>query len=106
MIEREENIGGIKVCAYVLYDKQRERTETSSFLFVFFIALVIRSLLLQRARIAGLLKKNSIEDILLEMSKLRAVSIGGTWRLTEVTKRQRTILDKMGIGVPIDPKKT
>jgi transposase len=82
----------------------RKLTTLKGLLFILFIALIIRSLLLQRARKVGLLKKNSIEDILLEMSKLRAVSIGGTWRLTEITKNQRTILDKMNLSIPIDPE--
>ncbi|MGD0951774.1 MAG: transposase, partial [Methanotrichaceae archaeon] len=46
-------------------------------LFIFFISLIIRSLLLQKARDAELLGKNSIDDILLDLAKLRAVKIGG-----------------------------
>jgi hypothetical protein len=44
----------------------------------------------------------SIEDILMELTKLRAVKVGGKWRLTEISKKQRTILEKMKIGVSID----
>jgi len=46
-------------------------------LSILFVSLIIRSLLLQRAREAGLLKRHSVEDILLEMGKLRAVRSGG-----------------------------
>jgi hypothetical protein len=35
-------------------------------------------------------------------TKLRAVKVGGKWRLTEISKKQRTILEKMGVGIPID----
>jgi transposase len=73
-------------------------------LFIFFISLVIRSLLLQKARDAELLGKNSIDDILLELAKLRAVKIGGVWKLTEITKKERIVLEKLGISIPIEPK--
>jgi transposase len=71
-------------------------------LFIFFISLILRAMLLRRAREAELLDKKSIEDILMELSKLRAVKVGGKWRLTEVSKKQRTIFEKMGIGVPVE----
>ncbi len=29
--------------------------------------------------------------------------IGNVWKLTEVTKRQRTILERLGISVPVEP---
>lgn len=73
-------------------------------LFIFFISLIIRSLLLQKARNAELLGKNSIEDILLDLGKLRAVNIGGAWKLTEITKRERTVLEKIGVAIPIEPR--
>ena len=57
-------------------------------LFIFFVSLVIRARVLQKARNAELLDKNSIEDILLELAKLRAVKIGGKWRLTEISKNR------------------
>ena len=71
-------------------------------LFIFFISLILRAILLQRAREAELLDKKSIEDILMELAKLRAVKVGGKWRLTEISKKQRTILEKMKIGIPIE----
>jgi len=71
-------------------------------LFVLFVSLILRFLLLQRCRENGLLEKRSIDDILLEMRKLRAVYIGEEWHLTEVTKKQREIFKKLGLNVPID----
>jgi hypothetical protein len=52
----------------------------------------MRAILLRKARDLGLLDKKSIEDILVELAKLRAVKVGGKWRLTEISKKQRTIL--------------
>jgi len=70
-------------------------------LLVFFIALLLRSRLLRKAGEAGLLTRHSIEDILLEMSKIRAVECGERWLLTEVPRKARTILEKLKIGVPV-----
>jgi hypothetical protein len=64
--------------------------------------LIIRAILLRKAREAELLDKKSIEEILMELAKLRAVKVGGKWRLTEISKKQRMILDKMNIGIPVE----
>jgi len=69
-------------------------------LFIFFVSMIVRSLLLRRAREAGLLEKRSVEDILLELRKLRIVRIGAEWNLSEITKNQREILEAMRIPMP------
>ena len=80
-----------------------QKVETlQGLLFIFFISLILRAILLRRAREAKLLDKSSIEEILMELSKLRAVKVGGKWRLTEVSKKQRMILEKMEIRVPVE----
>ncbi len=56
--------------------------------FIFFISLILRAILLRKARDAELLDKNSIEEILMELTKLRAVKVGGKWRLTEISKNR------------------
>lgn len=63
----------------------------------------MRSLLLQRARTAGLLYKGSLEDIVRELSKLRVVEVGSSSKLTEITKKQRTMLERMNVAVPAKP---
>ena len=80
-----------------------QKVETlQGLLFIFFISLILRALLLRRARDAGLLDKKSIEEIIMELAKLRAVKVGGKWRLTEISKKQRTIFEKLEIGVPVE----
>jgi len=80
-----------------------QKVETlQGLLFIFFISLILRAILLRRAREAKLLDKSSVEEILMELSKLRAVKVGGKWRLTEVSKKQRMILEKMEISVPVE----
>ena len=71
-------------------------------LFIFFLSLILRAMLLRRARNAKLLEKSSIEEILMELAKIRAVNVGGKWRLTEISKKQRTILEKMEISIPVE----
>jgi hypothetical protein len=44
-----------------------------------------------------------VDDLLFEMEKLRVVNIGNVWRLSEVSKKQRVILEKLGMGVPLEP---
>jgi hypothetical protein len=56
-------------------------------IFVYFVGVVVHSLLLQRAMAAKLLDKSSLEDLVLEMTKLRIVQIGSSLKLSEVTKR-------------------
>jgi transposase len=78
------------------------RDETlQGMVFVFFLALALRALLKERARVAGLLEKHSLEDILRELSKIRAVRIGPSWTLCEIGAKQRTMLEKMKVQVPL-----
>lgn len=58
--------------------------------------------MLRRARDAELLDKNSIEEILMELAELRAVKVGGKWRLTEISKKQRTIFEKLKTAIPVE----
>jgi transposase len=71
--------------------------------FVFFLALALRALLKEKARAAGLLEKHSLEDILRELSKVRAVRIGTSWSMSEISAKQRTMLEKMKVAVPLRP---
>jgi len=87
----------------LLPPRVRKNETLAGVVFIYFVAMVVRSLLLQRARAAKLLDKASLEDIVLELTKLRVVQIGSSLKLSEVTRRQRTILEKMGIAVPVAP---
>lgn len=70
-------------------------------LFVNFLALIVRNQILRLMRESKLIEKMSVEEIFLELSKLRAVKLDKDWRLTEITKTQRTIMEKLGISIPI-----
>jgi len=102
MIEKEYAI--LKRDLEIMPMRVHKMETLKGLLFVFYLSLIIRTHLMNRARGCGLLEKLSVEDILLELGKLRAVYIGGIWRLTEISKKQRKILEKMGINIPVEPR--
>lgn len=73
-------------------------------LFIMFVSLVLRSMLLERARQAKLLGKRWVDDMMLEMRKLKATRIGSVWRLSEVTKSMRDLLKALKIALPDNEK--
>ena len=67
-------------------------------LFVNLIAIAIRFRILEYMKLSGLLKKYSIEKMLLELHKLRKVILnGGKEITTEITRKQKEILESLGI---------
>jgi transposase len=46
-------------------------------LFIFFISLILRAVSLRRGRYAEPPNKSSIEEILMELAKIRTVNVGG-----------------------------
>ena len=70
-------------------------------LFVNFLALIVRNQILRLMRESKLIDKMFVEEVFLELSKLRAVKLDKEWRLTEITKTQRTIMEKVGYQFPI-----
>ena len=62
------------------------------------IAIAIRSRILAYMRSSGLLKKYSVEKMLLELHKLRKVILqDGKEITTEITRKQKEILESLGI---------
>lgn len=69
-------------------------------MFIFFISLILRSELMQRASKAKLLKRFSLDDIIFNLGRLKAVLIGQEWRLSEISKKQRDIMTALKIDIP------
>ena len=67
-----------------------------------FIALSLRTVLLNRMKKQTLLKNCCVPDIINEMSKLKVVRIGEDWRLNELTKKQKDYFKALSITPPID----
>ena len=62
------------------------------------IAIDIRSRILAYMRSSGLLKRYSVEKMILELHKLRKVILqDGREITTEITRKQKEILESLGI---------
>ena len=69
-------------------------------IFIQFISLILRCELFRTLKKSRLYGKYWLPDILNELGKLKATKIGNRWILNEVSKRQRTIYEALGIDVP------
>ncbi len=71
---------------------------TRGFIFIAFLSLIIRTRLMNMMRDAGLLNKYSVELLLLQLEKLRKITLAnGEIIVTEMTKEQREILQALGL---------
>jgi transposase len=71
---------------------------TKGFIFIAFLGLIIRTRLMNMMREADLLEKYSVELLLLQMEKLRKISLAdGQIIVTEMTKKQREILQALNL---------
>ena len=67
-------------------------------MFVNLIAIAIRSRILAYMRSSGLLKRYSVEKMILELHRLRKVILqDGREITTELTRKQKEILESLGI---------
>ena len=48
-----------------------------------------------------MLRKYSPKDVLLHLSLISKMKIGGRWVLSEIPKQSRTLMEKLGIEIPI-----
>ncbi len=76
-----------------------QSTETmKGFVFVTFLALIIRFRLIRMLKDAGLGRKWSVDKFLLEMEKLSKVEMeNGEMFTTEITKKQRELMEALGL---------
>jgi len=96
--EIEKEIEMMKSDLDVLPLNTHHDSTMSGFLFIVFLGLIIRSRLLRMVTEAGLLKKYAIQGILLELEKYRKIALAdGQIRTTEMTKKQRLILEALNI---------
>ena len=71
-------------------------------MFISFVSLVLRTFMMRRAAQAKLLDRRWIDDMLLELAKLKVTKIGETWRLNEVKKKQRDLMVALGVTPPFE----
>jgi transposase len=71
---------------------------TRGFIFIAFLSLIIRTKLMNMMREAELLDKYSVELLLLQLEKLRKITLeDGQILVTEMTKKQREILQALNL---------
>ena len=70
------------------------------YLFITFLSLIIRSYLLNRMRESGLGKKISLKGLFISLRKLKWVDFENISYLTEISKKQKDILQALNILVP------
>jgi len=76
---------------------QRDST-MSGLIFVFFIALILRMRIVKLMQEKGLTSRYNLEGMLIELEKIRKIELSDGEVLTsELTKKQREILDKLGL---------
>ena len=69
---------------------------TRGFIFIAFLSLIIRSRLINMMREAEILDKYSVELLLLQLEKLRKITLAdGHILITEMTKKQREIIQAL-----------
>ena len=74
----------------------RKESTIRGMLFIFFISLIIRTALMRGMISSGLMKKYSLEKLILELEKLHVVEdANGSMRELERTRKQKGILDAL-----------
>jgi len=70
-----------------------------------FIALILRHKLLKIMLDSGLTKKYSVEKLFLELSKIRKIVLAnGKEIVSEITKKQREIMESLNVAIDYVPK--
>ena len=100
----EKEFKGLKSELETLPLRTHSTATTRGYLFIAFLSLILRSRLLGVMKESGLAKKYSVEGVLLELEKWRKVTLAdGRVMMTEMTKKQRTILEALDLMRLISP---
>jgi transposase len=76
----------------------KKEASMKGFLFVTFIRLILRMRLLKWMKETSPLGNYTVEGLLLELAKIKKITLtDGKTLVTEITRKQRTILEKMGL---------
>jgi transposase len=76
----------------------RKESTMKGFLFICFIALILRMRLQKMMEETKLDKKYCVEDLLLELEKIHMIKLeDGGWLLSEMTKKQKDIIERMSL---------
>jgi len=96
--EIEKSFKALKNEIDVLPLNTHSEKTTRGFIFIAFLGLIIRSRLMNMMREKGILDKYSVELLLLQLEKLRKITLAdGQIFVTEMTKKQREILQALDL---------
>lgn len=85
--------------------RAHSRAAVEGRLFVCFLSLILYAALDNAMKAAGLYQNLTIAEVLAELKKLRVVEMtSGKTYLTEITKKQRTLFEKLNIPIPVSPR--
>ena len=94
----EKTFRTLKQDLQVLPLNVKKESTMKGFLFVTFISLILRMKLLKQMKDAGLLEDYTLDGLLLELSKIKKIRlVTGETITTEISKKQRTFLDALGL---------
>ncbi|WP_449405513.1 IS1634 family transposase [Methanofollis tationis] len=76
----------------------KNESSMKGFLFVTFISLILRMRLLKWMKETGLMEDYTLEGMLLELAKIKKIKLAnGEIMVTEISRRQRAILERLGL---------
>ena len=76
----------------------RAEATLKGYLFIAFLSLILQMRLLKRMKDTGLLKHYTLEGVLRDLAKIKEIWLAnGEVITTESTKKQRTILETLGV---------
>jgi hypothetical protein len=77
----------------------RSRESMQGYLFIFFVALHLYSQVLDHLKRKKLLKQFSVQDVLTFLSKVCMVEVNGQFRLGEVTRQTKRVIDLLEVPI-------
>jgi transposase len=82
----------------------RDEASLRGYVFATFVALFLYYHILKKLAEAGLNKKTSVKDALLELSKVYAIEVGPREIISEIPKKARTLAESLGLELDLFPK--
>ncbi len=77
----------------------REDSALEGWMFVNFIALLLYYKVYMLLVSKDILSKYSPKDVILHLARINKIKIGGNWQLSEIPKKSRILVEKLGIDM-------
>ncbi len=100
-IEIEQTFDTFKNTLHADRSYMRDDMHMQGWMFINFVALLLYYRVYDLLFRKKMLKKYSPRDVLLLLSLVSKMKIGGRWALSEIPRQSRTLMEKIGIELPI-----